>query len=790
MPSKTRAARPDDPLPRPLALALRPFESVWVGVTLLTLLLIYLSVGSALPFVRESRLFEMTEFEWFNWWPFGLLGALLAVNITIVTVRRIPFNLVKLGVWMIHAGIVLLIVTSWWYFAAKVEGDAPVIRRMVEARAPSGETARFPALPGASASAGGYTFRVSNLDPAWPILSGEHEGEEAFSVSVMIEPPAGVNGGEPFVRQMLAGYEQYTEDVLPGRGRAVKTTGKKLVDRDLGMNLALAPQEWYHLAQTRALFVREVGAQEWTELPVSGLPRYNDYSETPQRDTWPAPGDPLPPAGGIRVDIPGFADAAGAAAVATGFLRYAIPQERLVPAGAEHGPGAVLEVTGPEGQKNVIPLAPGIEGYEISSNGALAAVTIESAAALEALIERATPVITVAAGGASERAPVERTSVDDPALGFTPVGEAGFTYRVRMVADGLRMPGGAELSAAIVELRTPEGDEFVRLVSADGGLVQDIDSRADGATERETVDDRITVTYEPGATPAAVTLVLGPEMGEDAAMLIAPTGSAPALVPAGKGEDVPLPAGGTGRVLELYAHARAETRPAVVPKRQRDRSAGEHFSMLQVEIAGERRWLPYHDYVFDGPAFRYAGRFKHEPAVFELPGGRAVEVIYSRERERLPAPVALQDFHLESFVGGFTGATPTIRDWISDVRFATDSGWTEPMAVATNAPVRYEGLSFFQAMWDPPQRTENGPVGGLAFTGLGVGSRDGAMAMLASSCLSVAGMIYVFYVKPSIQRSRVKRALAANGAEAAASESEVKPTLSETEEKTPVEVGA
>ena len=33
--------------------------------------------------------------------------------------------------------------------------------------------------------------------------------------------------------------------------------------------------------------------------------------------------------------------------------------------------------------------------------------------------------------------------------------------------------------------------------------------------------------------------------------------------------------------------------------------------------------------------------------------------------------------------------------------------------------------------------------------------------MLASSCLSVAGMIYVFYVKPSIQRKRVERALSA-----------------------------
>jgi len=788
MPGHTRAAHPaDDPLPRPLAALLRPFESVWLGIVLLTLLLIYLSVGSALPFVRESRLFEMTEFEWFNWWPFGLLGGLLAVNLTVVTLRRIPFNLVKLGVWMIHTGIVLLIVTSWWYFAAKVEGDAPVIRRMVEARAPSGETARFPALPGASASAGGYTFRVANLDPNWPILSGDHEGEEAFSVSVMVEPPGEINGGERFIRQMLAGYGQYTEDVLPGRGRAVKETGEKLVDGDLEMNLALAPQEWYHLAQTRAVYVREVGGGDWTELPVDGLPRYNDYADAPQRDLWPAPGDPLPPAGGIDVPVPGFEQAAGAPARATGFVRYAILQERLVPAGADAGPGAIIRVTGPEGQENIISLAPDLEDYRASSNGAMAAVRIETAADLEALLDRATPVVRLAAAGAEETVRVERTSVEDPALGYAPLGDSGFSYRVRMVADGLRMPNGGELSAVIMELRSPEGDEFVRLVSAGGGLVQDIDSREDGATERETVDERLAVEYEPGQTPAAVTLVLGPE--DEASLLIAPTGSAPALVPAPRGEDVPLPAGGTARVLRLYENARADVRPAVVPRRQRDRSAGEHFSMLELEIAGERKWLPFHEYVFDGPAYRYPGRFKHEPTTFTLPGGREIEVLYSRERERLPAAVALEDFHLESHVGGFTGATPTIRDWISDVRFRSDDGWTEPRAVATNSPVTHEGLSFFQARWDPPARTENGTSGGFAFTGLGVGSRDGAMAMLASSCLSVAGMIYVFYIKPSIQRSRAKRALTANAERPAASEQEMKPSTHAAEEDKPVEVG-
>jgi len=55
--------------------------------------------------------------------------------------------------------------------------------------------------------------------------------------------------------------------------------------------------------------------------------------------------------------------------------------------------------------------------------------------------------------------------------------------------------------------------------------------------------------------------------------------------------------------------------------------------------------------------------------------------------------------------------------------------------------------------------------------------------MLASSALTVAGMLYVFYVKPSIQRRRVKRALAVKHANTPASQP------SHETSHTPVEVG-
>ncbi len=68
------------------------FSSIWTGVTLLSILFVYSSIGSAVPVLRQLPAFEMTEFEWFNWWPFGLLIALICLTLVVTTIRRIPLR--------------------------------------------------------------------------------------------------------------------------------------------------------------------------------------------------------------------------------------------------------------------------------------------------------------------------------------------------------------------------------------------------------------------------------------------------------------------------------------------------------------------------------------------------------------------------------------------------------------------------------------------------------------------------------------------------------------------------
>ena len=54
-----------------------------------------------------------------------------------------------------------------------------------------------------------YVLEVWNVDPQWELLSGADKGVRAFSVTVSIQ-----SGGQSFMRQLVAGFPQYTEDII------------------------------------------------------------------------------------------------------------------------------------------------------------------------------------------------------------------------------------------------------------------------------------------------------------------------------------------------------------------------------------------------------------------------------------------------------------------------------------------------------------------------------------------------------------------------------------------------
>ncbi|HEY4329318.1 MAG TPA: hypothetical protein VGN88_06255, partial [Phycisphaerae bacterium] len=102
----------------------RRFSSVWFGIILLVLIGAYIAIGSGSPDLRASM--EMTDLQFFDAWPMRVLLFCLALDLIIVTLRRIPLTLFKLGSWTVHIGILTLIGGSVWYFSHKEEGSVRI----------------------------------------------------------------------------------------------------------------------------------------------------------------------------------------------------------------------------------------------------------------------------------------------------------------------------------------------------------------------------------------------------------------------------------------------------------------------------------------------------------------------------------------------------------------------------------------------------------------------------------------------------------------------------------------
>ncbi len=99
-------------------------NSVYLGITFMVLIGLYIAIGSGRPDIRAF--FECTDLDFFNAWPLKLLMMLLVLNLGIVTFKRIPFTAPRYGVWCVHVGIVVLIAGMARYYSQKVEGTVRI----------------------------------------------------------------------------------------------------------------------------------------------------------------------------------------------------------------------------------------------------------------------------------------------------------------------------------------------------------------------------------------------------------------------------------------------------------------------------------------------------------------------------------------------------------------------------------------------------------------------------------------------------------------------------------------
>lgn len=747
------------------------FTTVWLGITILTTLFIYSSVGSSgvpvSPFIwepqawqglREMRGLEMTEYEWFHWWPFKWLVALLCMNMAITTIRRIPLRAVHLGAWIIHSGVITLVIGCVIYFGTKVEGDVAVSRCRVVIEQASGPPLSMVATPGNSMSAGESTFTITSIDPAWELMSGDDKGTRAYSVSVSVQ-----RGEEMFIRQMIDGFPQYTEDVVrtddPAQpmARSKKVLGRALVDESLTMRLDRDPRDRFFVTQSSAIYLRELrrmGEQlvpmtPWIERPIDDMPRYNDYVAS-HGDVWGSDPRTLSP---LTIGVPAAhqSDPLSGTMRIDSYLRYALPDTRVLPGGAAKWPVAWATLRQGDARSQELQMHASDPSASTADPALMTFRWAASTADRDAFRKSLLPLVTARVGDTTFELEVDVTSEEDGALEFTTLVDTPYAIRVQRVDDGLNI-GGQSISLARVEIRRGEVT-WLRWVFDDPTINRDISEDGDHDAPR-LIDEEIVMAYRPAAAP--ITLVGGP--ADDDLELVMDLGEGPTNSPVVLGEQIAITEGITLSIDRVEPYTRSETRPAIVPLQQRDPDAQNMFSMIKVTLAGAAApaWLPYHHYPFEGPS-EVIRRYRYEPTIVVLDDGRAMELLYSRRSAPLPTAVVLEEFTVDTHVGGFTGNTSSILNWRSNIRFL---GEDHGAIVSVNDPQRYGEYWFFQSQWDPPDAPRfTGDPGsrGLNYTVLGVGNRRGVFVMLSGVCITVAGMMWAFYVKPVIKRRRQSR---------------------------------
>ena len=726
------------------------FTKVWLGISVLTTLFFYCSIGSSgVPVsyailepttwvsLREMRGLELTEFEWFHWWPFKWLIALLCLNMSIVTIRKIPFNVLTIGVWSIHAGVIVLVLGCLVYFSKKIEGDVVISRHQVSIQIPGEESASMLVAPGNSIVIGPYTCEISNINPNWELLTGDDKGKRTYAVSISM-----ASDDSSFTRQLISGYPEYTEDVIrtdnpkQPMARAIKVLGTALVDESIKMSLEQDVKSEFYVTQSAAIYLREldengVAKTGWIEHTIPNLPRFNDYISEGS-EVWDSKRIPKHP---IAIDIP---SEVGMSLTVTDYLRYAFMDARIVPGGNDLNP--VVWATIERGDiKQPVKMFAFDPSNNTTDSSLMVFKWLDSPTELAALQESLLPTLEAQLGEQTYALPL--TSSEE----FAQIGESEYEYRLTSIQNNLNIEN-ITVSLAIVELKHG-GKQWVRWVFEDSSLNRDVTESA-GHLESNLVDDAIRLDYEPGAAP--ITIVAG--NGVDGVQLLLQTDTERPIQrtvnfdePLSIIDDVQL------AVHRLEANTHIETRPTVVPAQQRDPNVSNTMSMIRVIIKdgdSERiAWLPYHHYPFESNT-QTVNRFRYQPTIVGLADGKIVELMFSRERAPLPTPVALNDFEIDTHIGGFSGRTSSILNWRSLVSFPEVSD--ELVAVSVNDPKTHHGYWFFQSQWDPPSATSQG----LNYTVLGVGNREAVFTMLLGTCITVLGMMWAFFVKPTIKRKR------------------------------------
>ena len=675
---------------------------------------------------------EMSELEFYAWWPLELVLILFVLNMTVATLRRIEFSVPNLGVLTVHAGIVTIALGSAYYATLKQEGD------MLLAAGPADEQGRpTPGRPEPGFFDNTQTVLWINQRDVWEqrALSGvprynpyflsaagpapDAAADEGRTLGLAVpQPPAPPEGVEPpvdlDVRFRVVGYADYAE-----------------------LRPTWAPADAVDLSRPDVRRLRRVDLLSAVGGQPGSAPeqvRTLDFAPDSPADRVVAFGD----------------------ALAVEFTR-GMPEARwnalraVLPPGVAHALAISIPASGThEAFERVIPVT---VGQTLDVPGFRLEVTTLAP-------QPPFPIVTPGYEGATSSLAVVRVTplIDPAAKPF----ERWVYHRFPEIAQDL----SDELNERGMPRRKP-ADPAITIHYLDATLAQVyLDERPAGGTPSAPGPVRALIRL-PGRPPTVIDDLREP----------APIAPMVAL-----------------RVQPAVLAARKVEVPALTPERDRDRdNIGNHrkaalaLEVTQVDPANPAApprfrqvlWLPFAQYLQLAPELH---------RTVTLPDGRRFTLAFGRRFHALPdLAVQLVDFTMTPYPH-----TDTPRDFRSDVRVIR--GWStrryqpEDRATSLNDPllvrvpfewsperpalvnligsmialVAPNQYKFSQTGWDAAGWRQSAaraaageiprPVAG--FTILGVGNNPGIYVIAAGAVMMSLGIPWAFYVKPWILRRR------------------------------------
>lgn len=743
----------------PVTWFIRTFSSIWLGVFWLAAIIVFSSVGSAVPPFRQF--FELTEFAYFNHWIFVVLIGLFCLNLTVATVVRIPFNRYNLGVLTVHTGLLVLAGGSLLYFGRKIEGDVLLWNPRVQvlsAKRLHGTAGGDPVL-GQTVAAKGRRW-ATNMPMAGGRVTVDVEDVRHEGLLTAAQADLRIQVGDGEAKKLTLRLDRPEERFARiNEELLVQLVPTNVTDR-------------FFDNQTPALLIRR-GDREPMMLPIEGLPLYRErfvpgveeifdtrnqrvesdrLTPIPLVDPWRMPAPIRGPGGADLPDWPIRLEV-------DGYLPYAAMQSEPRPGGDVLNPIARIELSNASGTfrdwvigpspRDALTSSPDGAHVEFRWLGAASDIpkewtrSVEGRHALEVWIKDKDvrrnydiqPGQTIAVEGTDYTLKVHDLQPDWP-----------------LATPQLQ---GARTPIARIWVETPQRGYERSVLQRFPELNQDRDAQGQKLSDKGLVDENIELRYTNASRPWFA-LVAGESLSPVViATAIGGKRSMQTLAPGGT-----ITCDDTTLLLrELILRPKIVQQPVVIPIEQRRPQMARNFSMIRLRIASRnsdwqtRVWLPYEPY-----NDTYTGQLPHWESV-RVPEIGELQFLYGRLTRPLPGRLALEEMQVEFFPGGERPA-----GWTSFIR------WEDPQTRAITRGRAFLNNTARIGPWTLFQSSESSDH--QSYTVLGVGNRDGVMTMLLGCTLVTIGMLYAFYVKPALKQRARRRLAAEAGArhETAASE--------------------